>query len=131
MFFILFVLNFFFINSTKHVFLFLRTKTVFQNSVPKHNFFLKKHQKLFLKIVLKNCFPKQFSKTTTKQALKDCFQVHKICSYFLYKTLSIFKNNKKEIYPIMHLISSYWYVYKIIFLFHQCPILLLFFVWNK
>ena len=69
MFFVIFILKNFFINSTKHVFLFLRTKTVFQNSVPKHNFFFLKHQKLFLKIVLKNCFPEQFSKTATKQTL--------------------------------------------------------------
>ena len=59
MFFVLSVLNFFFINSTKHVFLFLRTKTVFQNSVPKHNFFLKKHQKLFSKIIFQKNFQKQ------------------------------------------------------------------------
>ena len=36
---VLFILKNFFINSTKYVFLFLRTKTVFQNSVLKHNFF--------------------------------------------------------------------------------------------
>ena len=61
-------------------FLFLRTKTIFQNSVPKHNFFFKKHQKLFLKIVLKNCFPEQFLKTATKQARIFrffCFQEQK------------------------------------------------------
>ena len=82
MFFVLFVLNFFFINSTKHIFLFLRTKTVFQNSVPKHNFFLKKHQKLFLKTVLKNYFSEQFSKTATKQAL--CFPFLKTVNCFLF-----------------------------------------------
>ena len=53
----------FFINSTKHVFLFLRTKTVFQNLVSKHNFFFNsffwKHKKLFSKIIFHNSFQKQ------------------------------------------------------------------------
>ena len=54
MFFILFILKNFFINSNKHVFffLFLKTKkTIFHNSIPKHNFFFLKHKKLFLKTV--------------------------------------------------------------------------------
>ena len=49
----------------KHVFLFLRTKTVFHNSVPKHNFFFWKPKKT----VFKNRFSEQFSKIATKQAL--------------------------------------------------------------
>ena len=43
--FVLFILKNFFINSTKYVFLFFRTKTVFQNSVPKHNFFFENTKK--------------------------------------------------------------------------------------
>ena len=62
MFFVLLILKNFFINSTKHVFLFLRTKTIFQNSVPKHNFFLKKTQKT----ILKNYSQKLFSRTVFK-----------------------------------------------------------------
>ena len=55
MFFALIVLKKFFMNSTEHVFLFLGTKTVFQNLVPKYNFFsFENTKKLFLKTVLKN-----------------------------------------------------------------------------
>ena len=66
MFFVSLILKNFFINSTKHVFLFLRIKTVFHNSVSKHNFFFFKTQKT----ILRNYFPEQFSKTATKHALR-------------------------------------------------------------
>ena len=69
MFFVLLILNFFFINSIKHVF--FKTKTIFQNSFFKRNFFLLKTQK----IVLKNRFSEQFSKTTTKHTQRFCLQL--------------------------------------------------------
>ena len=51
MFFFLFIIKNFLINSIKYgFFLFFKTKTVFQNSVSKHNFFfLQKTQKTALK----------------------------------------------------------------------------------
>ena len=75
MFFVLLVLKNFFINSTKYFF--FRTKIVFQNSIPKHNFFfLSKNtknysKKLFSKIVFKNNFKKQ---QPNRPLCSPCFQ---------------------------------------------------------
>ena len=55
---ILFILRNFFINLTEHIFFFLKkTKTAFQNSIPKHNFFSYKNtKKLLLKTIFQNSF---------------------------------------------------------------------------
>ena len=57
MFFILLILKNFFINLTKHILFVFRTKTVFQNSVPKHNFiFFENTKTYFLKTIFQNSF---------------------------------------------------------------------------
>ena len=62
-FFVLFILKNFFINSTKHVF-FFRTKTVLQNSVSKHNFFFSENTKNCFRVCL------EFFKNTVKRVFR-------------------------------------------------------------